>query len=235
MESFEDVFSHGSMLLYGHKEEELYEAVYQTCLNATIEGVIWVCYKHPPDTVRSLQSRYNSKVYELTDNMLFIDMISGNTDSNDDVVYCLDPTDHDCMFRSIYNAIGEFGRCVVVFDDVKEAVAHDRFGRFVKMLRGLNNDIQRMTCAAIYLARYGAFDQPTEKILETSMNAVIELDDIRETMPTNVFSASWSDLKRIRWRDVFSLKVPVLYLLLLAMCVANIILAIALSLVISKT
>lgn len=86
MEAFEDVYSHGSVLLYGHKEEDLYEAVYQTCLNATIEGVIWVCYKHLPDTVRSLQSGYNSKVYGLSDNMLFIDMIGGNTDSNDDVV-----------------------------------------------------------------------------------------------------------------------------------------------------
>jgi len=40
MESFEDVFSHGSVLLYGHKEEDLYEAVYQTFLNAAIEGMI---------------------------------------------------------------------------------------------------------------------------------------------------------------------------------------------------
>jgi len=166
--------------------------------------------------------------------MLFIDMISGKTDSSDGVVHCSDPTDHDCMLRSIYTAIGEFGGCVIVFDDVKEAMAHDRFGRFVKMLRGLNNNIQRMECAAIYLARSGAFDPQTEKILETSVNAVIELEDIGETVPTNVFSASWSDLKRVRWRDVLSLNVPVLYLLLLAMCAANIVLAIALSLVISK-
>ena len=233
MESFEDIFSHGSVLLYGHKEKDLYETVYQVCLNTPVEGVIWVCYKHPPDTVRALQSRYDSKVYKLAD-MAFIDMISGGTGSNDDVVQCLDSADYDCMLRSIYNAIGEFGRCVVVFDDMKEAMSHDRFGRFVKMLRGVNNDIQRMASVSIYLARSGIFDPPTEKILETSVNAVIELEDIEETVPENVFAASWSDLMLIRWRDVFSLDVPVLYLLLLVMCVANVALAITLSVVIFK-
>ncbi|NOQ29062.1 MAG: hypothetical protein GQ566_03025 [Methanosarcinales archaeon] len=235
MESFEDIFSHGSVLLYGHKEKDLYETVYQVCLNTPVEGVIWVCYKHPPDTVRTLQSRYDSKVYKLTDNMLFLDMISGGTGSNDDVVHCSDSADYDCMLRSIYNAIGEFGRCVIVFDDMKEAMSHDMFGRFVKMLRGVNNDIQRMASVSIYLARSGIFDPQTEKILETSVNAVIELEDIKETMPESIFAASWGDLARIRWRDVFSLNVPVLYLLLMALCVANVILAITLSMVISRS
>jgi hypothetical protein len=121
------------------------------CLNAPVEGVIWVCYKHPPDTVRSLQSGYDSRVYKLTDNTLFIDMISYGTDSNDDVIHCPDPADYDCMFHSIYNAIGEFGRCAVIFDDMKEAMSHDMFGRFVKMLRGVNNNIQRMVYVSIYL------------------------------------------------------------------------------------
>ena len=235
MESFEDIFSYGSVLLCGHKEKDLYEAVYQVCLNAPVEGVIWVCYKQPPDAVRALQSRYDSKVYKLTDNMLFIDMISGGTSSNDDVVHCSDSADYDCMLRSIYNAIGEFGRCVVVFDDMKEAMSHDMFGRFVKMLRGVNNDIQRMESVSIYLARSGIFDPQTENILETSVNAVIELEDIKETVPENVFDASWDDLMRIRWCDVFSLDVPVMYLLLLAMCVSNVVLAITLSLLISRS
>ncbi len=235
MESFEDIFSHGSVLLCGHKEKDLYETVYQVCLNAPVEGVIWICYKHSPDTVRALQSRYDSKVYKLVNNMLFIDMISGGTGSNDDVVHCSDLADYDCMLHSIYNAIGEFGRCMVVFDDMKEAMSHDMFGRFVKMLRGVNNDIQRMASVSIYLARSGIFDPPTEKILETSVNAVIELEDIEETVPENVFNASWGDLMRIRWRDVFSLNVPVLYLLLLAMCVANVILAITLSMLLYRS
>jgi len=235
MESFEDIFSHGSVLLCGHKEKDLYEAVYQVCLNAPVEGVIWVCYKHPPDTVRALQSRYDSKIYKLTDNMLFIDMINGGTGSNDDVIHCSDSTDYDCMLRSIYNAIGEFGRCVVIFDDMKEAMSHDMFGRFVKMLRGVNNDIQRMESVSIYLARSGIFDPQTENILKTSVNAVIELEDIKETVPENVFDASWDDLMRIRWCDVFSLDVPVMYLLLLAMCVSNVVLAITLSLLISRS
>ena len=235
MESFEDIFTHGSVLLCGHKEKDLYEAVYQACLNAPVEGVIWVCYKHPPDAVRALQSRYDSKVYKLTDDMLFIDMISDGTDSSSDVIHCSDPTDYDCMLHSIYNAIGEFGRCVIVFDDMKEAMSHDMFGRFVKMLRGVNNDIQRMASVSIYLARSGIFDPPTEKILEISVNAVIELEDIEETVPENVFSASWGDLTRIRWRDVFSLNVPVLYLLIMALCVTNVILAITLSVVISRS
>jgi hypothetical protein len=197
--------------------------------------VIWICYKHPPDTVRALQSRYDSKVYKLTDNMLFIDMISGRTGSNDDVIHCSDSADYDCMLRSIYNVIGEFGRCAVVFDDMKEAMSHDMFGRFVKMLRGVNNDIQRMASVSIYLARSGIFDPPTEKILEISVNAVIELEDIEETVPENIFSASWGDLTRIRWRDVFSLNVPVLYLLIMALCVVNVSLAITLSVVISRS
>jgi hypothetical protein len=235
MESYEDIFSHGSVLLYGHKEKELYETVYQVCLNAPVEGVIWVCYKHHPDAVRALQSRYDSKVYKLTDNMLFIDMIGGGTDRSDDVVHCLDSVDYDCMLRSIYNAIGEFGKCAIVFDDLKEAMSHDMFGRFVKMLRGVNNDIQRMASVSIYLARSGIFDPPTEKILETSVNAVIELEDIEKTVPENIFAASWGDLARIRWRDVFSLNVPVLYLLVMALCVANMVLAITLSMVISRS
>ncbi len=167
--------------------------------------------------------------------MLFIDMVSGGTGSDDGVIHCSDSADYDCMLHSIYNAIGEFGRCVVVFDDMKEAMSHDMFGRFVKMLRGVNNDIQRMASVSIYMARSGIFDQQTEKILETSVNAVIELEDIEETVPKNVFAASWSDLTRIRWRDVFSLKVPVLYLLLLAMCVANVILAITLSMLLYRS
>ncbi len=65
------------------------------------------------------------------------------------------------------------------------------------------------------------------------MNAVIELGDIEETVPESMFAASWSDLKLIRWCDVFSLNVPVLYLLIMALCVANVILAITLSTVIS--
>jgi hypothetical protein len=85
------------------------------------------------------------------------------------------------------------------------------------------------------LARSGIFDPPTEKILEISVNAVIELEDIEETVPENVFSASWGDLTRIRWRDVFSLNVPVLYLLIMALCVVNVILAITLSVVISRS
>jgi hypothetical protein len=189
MESFEDIFSHGSVLLYEHKEKDLYETVYQVCLNTPVEGVIWVCYKHPPDTVRALQSRYNSKVYKLTDNLLFIDMISGGTGSNDDVVHCLDSADYGCMLHSIYNAIGEFGRCAVIFDDM--TISHDMFGRFVKMLRGVNNDIQRMASVSIYLARSGIFDPQTENIPETSVNAVIELEDIEETVPENIFVASW--------------------------------------------
>ena len=235
MELFEDIFSHGSVLLYGHKEKDLYETVYQVCLNTPVEGVIWVCYKHPPDTVRALQSRYDSKVYKLTDNMLFIDMIGGETGSNDDVVHCLDSADYDCMLRSIYSAIGEFGRCVIVFDDMKEAMSHDMFGRFVKMLRGVNNDIQRMASVSIYLANSGIFDPQTEKILETSVNAVIELDDIEETMPESVFSASWGDLTRIRLRDVFSLNVPVLYLMMLMLCAANVVLAIILLMVLYRS
>ena len=235
MKSFEDIFSHGSVLLYGRKEKDLYETVYQVCLNAPVEGVIWVCYKHPPDTVRALQSRYDSKVYKLTDNMLFIDMISGGTDSNGDVIHCSDSADYDCMLHSIYNAIGEFGRCMVVFDDMEEAMSYDMFGRFVKMLRGVNNNIQRMESVSIYLARSGIFDPQTENILETSVNAVIELEDIKETVPENVFDASWGDLMRIRWCDVFSLDVPVMYVLLLAMCVSNVVLAISLSMVLSRS
>jgi len=234
MESFKDIFSHGSVLLYGHKEKDLYEAVYQVCMNTPVEGVIWICYKHPPDTVRALQSRYDSKVYKLTNNMLFIDMISDGTDSNDDMIHCSDPADYDCMLHSIHTAIGEFGRCVVVFDDMKEAMSHDMFGRFVKMLRGVNNDIQRMESVSIYLARSGIFDPQTEKILETSVNAVIGLEDIEETMPESIFAASWGDLMRIRWRDVFSLDVPVMYLLLLVMCVSNVVLAITLSMVLYR-
>ncbi|MEA1869412.1 MAG: hypothetical protein U9N09_04595 [Euryarchaeota archaeon] len=205
------------------------------CLSTPVEGVIWVCYKHPPDTVRALQSRYDSKVYKLTNNTLFIDMISGGTDSNDDVIHCSDSANYDCMLHSIYNAIGEFSRCVVVFDDMKEAMSHDRFGRFVKMSRGVNNDIQRMESVSIYLARSGIFDPKIEKILETSVNAVIGLEDIEETIPESIFAASWGDLTRIRWRDVFSLNAPVLYLLILSLCVANVILAITLSIVISRS
>jgi len=167
--------------------------------------------------------------------MLFIDMISGGTGSNDDVVHCSDSADYDCMLHSIYNAIGEFGRCVIVFDDMKEAMSHDMFGRFVKMLRGVNNDIQRMASVSIYLARSGIFDPQTENILETSVNAVIELEDIEETVSESIFAANWSDLMLIRWRDVFSLDVRVLYLLLVVMCVANVALAITLSLVIFRS
>nr|QNT35730.1 hypothetical protein BODMHOLK_00021 [uncultured Methanosarcinales archaeon] len=117
---------------------------------------------------------------------------------------------------------------------MKEAMSHDMFGRFVKMLRGVNNDIQRMASVSIYLARSGIFDPQTEKILKTSVNAVIELEDIEKTVSESIFAASWSDLMLIRWRDVFSLDVPVLYLLLLVMCVANVALAITLSVVIFR-
>ena len=114
-------------------------------------------------------------------------------------------------------------------------MSHGMFGRFAKLLKGINSDIQRMECAAVYLATSGAFDLQTEKMLETSMNAVIELEDIKEAPPENVFGASWDDLKRITWRDVLSLDVPSLYMLLAATCAANVVLAIILALVLLRT
>ena len=160
-------------------------------------------------------------------------MISGGTDNNDGVIHCPDPADYDCMLHSIYNAIWEFGKCGVVFDEMKEAMSHNMFGMFVKMLRGVKTDIPRMSSVSMDLARSGIFGSQTEKMLETPVNAVIELEDLEKTVPESVFIASWGDLTRISWRNVFSLNVPVLYLLIMALYIANVILAITLSMVLS--
>jgi hypothetical protein len=231
---FKNVLSKDSTLVSvspsRNSEEQLYRAVYESVNKLKLDAVVWVCYQQTPGFVENKMGAYGLTFQSI----LFIDMIScmmGLKQEKENVAYCKSPTDYNCLMRYLDELLDKSGKGVVVIDNLNGMVSYDTPERVIKMLRSLNNRIPERESAVLYLETRGAFDSQTEIAIQTTMNHVVKLDGDEKAGSAD----SWQSLKRTSWRNVFSLKSPLLFALLLTMIVNVIFLTVLLLYVVMKS
>lgn len=213
-----------------NSEEQLYRAVYESVKKLELYTVVWVCYKQTPEFVEQKMGAYGLTFQSI----LFIDMIScmmGLKQEMENIVYCKSPTDYNCLMRYLDELLDKSGRGVVVIDNLNGMMSYDTPERVIKMLRSLNNRIPERESAVLYLETRGAFDSQTEVAIQTTMNHVLELDCDKKAKSAD----SWQSLKMTSWGDVFTLKSPLLFVLLLTMIFNVIFLTVLLLYVVMKS
>lgn len=233
-----ELLNYGSVLVRGkpvnQTEEMLYKIVHDASDNPEINGILWICYQSPQSDIKRKQKQYNLEINKVSDNIWFIDMISnmmGLKQEETNVNYCSSPTDYSCLFKYVDNLIAKFGKCLIIFDNLNAVMSYDVVERLIKMLRNMNNKVIQNNSAIIYLSISGAFNSHTDVAIQTTMNKVIDLDS---TISKPYMDMTWKDLKNISWREVFSLNVPLLFVLLIVMWIVNIILVFLFILVLIK-
>ncbi|MFQ6071615.1 MAG: hypothetical protein ACE5KT_02800, partial [Methanosarcinales archaeon] len=216
-----EILNYGSILVRSEPvdqaEEMLYKIVHDACDHPEINGILWICYQSPPSDVKRKQKQYNLEISKVSDNIWFIDMISnmmGLKQEGTNVNYCSSPTDYNCLFKYVDNFIAKFSKCLIIFDNLNAVMSYDVVERLIKMLRNMNNKVIQKNSAIIYLSISGAFNSHTDVAIQTTMNKVIDLDS---TISKSYMDMTWKDLKNISWREVFSLNVPLLFVLLIVM------------------
>ncbi|MCZ7393854.1 MAG: hypothetical protein ABOK23_10275 [Candidatus Methanoperedens sp.] len=208
---FDDIMLKGSVLLTASltpsSEEQLYSMVYKSSKNTVINGVVWVCYQHSPEEVEKKLNSYGIAI----PNLQYIDMISqtmGLKREKENVLCCTSPTDYGCLSRSIDEKLDRCGTCLIVIDNLNAMMSYDNMlERFIKALRSLNNRIPQRNSTIIYTAISGACDGQTEVAIQTTMNYVVPING--KVKGKN--DIEWQSFKNKSWEEVFSLKAPVLF------------------------
>ncbi len=213
----EDIMLKGSVLLTASltpsSEEQLYRAVYKSSKNTGINGVVWVCYQHSPDGVEKKLNSYGIAI----PNLQYIDMIShtmGLKREKENALYCTSPTDYGCLSRSIDEKLDRCGTCLIIVDNLNAMMSHDNMlERFIKALRSLNNRIPQRNSTIIYTAISGACDRQTEVAIQTTMNYVLPING--KVKGKN--DIEWESFKNSSWQEVFSLRAPLLFGMIVVM------------------
>lgn len=213
-DSLEDVLSKQSILVSAPSssamEERVYRYVYNSVMSSEIENVIWVCYQHTANVVEKKLESYDMDYPSVH----FIDMIShmmGLKEDREDVLYCKSPTDYNQLFRSVDRILDENEKCLVIVDNLNAMLSYDLLERVIKTLRSLNNRMPQKDSTILYLEITGAFANQTEVTIEATMNHVLHIDEEQKDY------GEWENLKKISWRDVFSLNAPIMFAMLMVM------------------
>lgn len=232
--SLKDIISKESVLISAHfspsTEKQLYGTVFESFKVSGINSIVWVCYQHTPDILEDKLKSYGF-TYQ---NIRFIDMIShmmGLTQEMKNTIYCVSPTDYNCLFRSIDKILDERGSSLIVIDNLNALLSYDPLERVIKTLRSLNNRIPQKDSAILYLEITGASAMQTEVAIKTTMNHVLQINGTGERKN----NSEWDNFNNITWHDVFSLKAPIMFSIVVTMIFIVIFLSSLLIYVILKT
>jgi hypothetical protein len=213
---FKDIISKESVLISvpssPSTEEQLYNAVYESIADTEIKNIIWVCYQQPPDIV---EKKLRSHSFIFT-KIQFIDMIThimGLAPGKEGTKYCTSPTDYNCLFKSIDELIEKNGRSVIIMDNLNAMMSYDMLERIIKTLRSLNNRITQNKSVILYLETTGACGIQTEVAVRATMNYVLDFND----RANDTKDIAWESIKKAKWRDVLTMNVPILSILVLIM------------------
>ncbi len=211
-------------------EEQLYRAVYESIADTEIKNVIWVCYQQPPDIVKKKLISHSF----IFDQLQFIDMIThimGLAPGKEETKYCTSPTDYNCLFKSIDKFIEKNGRSVIIMDNLNAMMSYDMLERIIKTLRSLNNKITQDKCVILYLETTGACGIQTAVAVRATMNYVLDFND----RVNDSKDIAWESIKNGTWKDVLTLNIPILSIMVLVMFLTVIFLvALLISILISQ-
>jgi len=211
-------------------EEQLYRAVYESIADTEIKNVIWVCYQQPPDIVKKKLISHSFIFAQIE----FIDMIThimGLAPGMAETKYCTSPTDYNCLFKSIDELIEKKGRSVIIVDNLNAMMSYDMLERIIKTLRSLNNKITQCKSVILYLETTGACGIQTQVAVRATMNYVLDFND----GVNNSKDLGWESIKNGTWKDVLTLNIPILSIMVLVMFLTVIFLvALLLSILISR-
>jgi hypothetical protein len=213
---FKDIISKESVLISipcsPSTEEQLYGAVYESIVDTEIKNIVWVCYQQPPDIVKK---KLISQSFMIT-KIQFIDMITqimGLAPGKEETKYCISPTDYNCLFKSIDELIEKNGRSVIIMDNLNAMMSYDMLERIIKTLRSLNNRISQNNSVIIYLETTGACGVQTAVAVRSTMNYVVDFND----WGIDPKGVSWDSLRKAKWRDVMTINIPILTVMVLVM------------------
>jgi hypothetical protein len=231
---FKDIISKESVLISvpssPSTEEQLYRAVYESIADTEIKNIIWVCYQQPPDIVKKKLISHSFIFTQIQ----FIDMIThiiGLAPGKEETKYCISPTDYNCLFKSIDELIEKNGRSVIIMDNLNAMMSYDMLERIIKTLRSLNNRITQNKSVILYLETTGACGIQTTVAVRATMNYVLDFND----GGNDTKDIAWESLKNAKWRDVFTINIPLLTIMVLVMFLTTIFLvALLISILISR-
>jgi hypothetical protein len=213
---FKDIISKESVLISvpssPSTEEQLYRAVYESIADTEIKNIIWVCYQQPPDIVKKKLISHSLIFTQIQ----FIDMIThiiGLTPGKEEAKYCISPTDYNCLFKSIDELIEKNGRSVIIMDNLNAMMSYDMLERIIKTLRSLNNRIPQNKSVILYLETTGACGIQTTVAVRATMNYVLDFND----GGNDTKDIAWDSLKKATWKDVFTINIPILSIMVLVM------------------
>jgi len=213
---FKDIISKESVLISfpssPYTEEQLYGAVYESIAGTEIKNIIWVCYQQPPDIVKKKLISHSLIFTQIQ----FIDMIThimGLAPGKEETKYCISPTDYNCLFKSIDELIEKNGRSVIIMDNLNAMMSYDMLERIIKTVRSLNNRITQNKCVILYLETTGACGIQTAVAVRATMNYVLDFNE----EGTGIKDMAWESLKKATWKDVLTINIPILSVMVLVM------------------
>ena len=213
---FKDIISKESVLISfpssSSTEEQLYGAVYESIADTEIKNIIWVCYQQPPDMVKKKLISHSLIFTQIQ----FIDMIThimGLSLGKEETKYCISPTDYNCLFKSIDELIEKNGRSVIIMDNLNAMMSYDMLERIIKTVRSLNNRITQNRSVILYLETTGACGIQTAVAVRATMNYVLDFNE----EGTCTKDMAWESLKKASWKDVLTINIPILSVMVLVM------------------
>ena len=195
-------------------ENELYNVAVKAMSNPKIDRVIWVCYnKIPGDVVSRLLDCGASA--QIVDKIHYIDILSnmlGLEQKRDDTLYCLSPTEYNCLLRSIDQIKEKDGNNLIILDNMNALQSYDMIERILRFIRNLNNIVSNDNDFVMYLGISGGCSHEVEVSIHATMDYVYYLQESAQiTQPKK----TWDDLKETSWNDVITLNAPLLFILLI--------------------
>lgn len=190
-------------VIFGASKEA--EILFYDTLNRIRGKIIYICYNHPVKISREIMEGRTSIPSE---DVEYVDMLS--YEGENPAVFLGRPTEYNSLLEILDEKM-DAEEYTVVLDNVDSIFLYDDSNRVLLFLKNLFNTVSAKDARLITYLSEGALESRIEKSVLSYADIIQRIDDDAKR-DNSINDERWHEWKKMSFRDLFSFRSPLLFL-----------------------
>jgi len=191
-------------IIFGESKEA--EALFYQTLNETEGNIIYICYNHP---VKISKEKLEGRTSLSSENVEYIDMLSYEGD--EPAIFLGRPTEYNSLLEVLDEKMDTNKEYTVVLDNIDSIFIYDDSRRVMLFLKNLFNTVSAKDARLITYLVEGALESRIEKSVLSYADVVSRVRDSKGENKSDI-DERWHEWKKMSFKDLFSFRSPLLFL-----------------------